>query len=311
MKEAMTIHTNNNMTAASPVTRRTMLGALFASGLGATALAQEGRRPRGDLQEPVFRQATRNDDPKRVKAPHPLDEAIEIAEDALQHMQENYSDYTANLYKRERVGGVTGDEEVAKVKIRNRKRDANGEIIQPFSVYITFVKPAKVAGREALYVEGANKGKMIGHKSRAESALTMSAWLLPTSPLAMAGQLYPITEIGIENLINKLIERGAKERMTPDVEVLWSDNSIFKRPCRVLTLLHEKKAPGLDFHKAQIFIDKQFKVPVRYVAYDWPKGSKLAKSDILEEYTYTEIEFNVGLTDKDFDSRNKEFLSEP
>ena len=42
-------------------------------------------------------------------------------------------------------------------------------------------------------------------------------------------------------------------------------------------------------------------------AKDWPKGDKLASSDILEEYTYTDIKFNVGLTDKDFDSRNKSY----
>lgn len=307
MKEAMQIDPAQNLTSA-PVSRRTLLGALVATGFGATAIAQEGQRRREELQEPVFRQAARNnDDPKRIKrAPHPLDEAIEIAEGALKNMQENYDDYTAVLYKRERVGGVTGDEEVANVKIRNRK-ESNGTITQAFSVYITFVKPAKIAGREALYVEGANNGKMIGHKGKGEGVLTMSAWLLPTSHLAMAGQLYPITEIGIENLILKLIERGNKERQHADVDVKWTESKIFDRKCRVLTLSHEKKEPQFDFHKAQIFIDKDFNVPVRYVAYDWPKGEKLTKSDILEEYTYTQLKFNVGLTDKDFDSRNKAY----
>jgi hypothetical protein len=309
MQEAMPITKLNLKHPVSPVTRRSLLGAFIASSLGVTALAQEkSQRNREELQEPVFRQANRNGDAKRGKgaAPHPLDEAIGIAEDALDNFRANYDDYTAYLHKRERVGGVTGELEVATVKIRNRKEEG-GVLKVPFGVYIKFVKPVKIAGREALWVEGANSGKMIGHKARGESVVTISAWLLPTSNLAMAGQLYPITEIGIENLINKLIERGGKERAHGDVDVEWTKNVINKRPCRVLTLLHPEKDARFDFHKAQIFIDDAFGVPVRYVAYDWPKGDKLAASDILEEYTYTDIKFNVGLTDKDFDSRNKSY----
>lgn len=309
MNETMPITKLDLKQAVAPLTRRSILGAFVASSLGITAIAQEkSQRPREELQEPVFRQATRNNESKRTKgtAPHPLDEAIDIAEDALEKFQANFDDYTAFLHKRERVGGVTGELEVATVKIRNRK-ERDGKLETPFGVYIKFVKPVKIAGREALWVEGANNGKMIGHKARGESVVTISGWLLPTSPLAMSGQLYPITEIGIENLINKLIERGSKERQYPDVEVKWAKNVLNERPCRVLTLLHEEKDPRFDFHKAQIFIDDEYGVPVRYVAYDWPKGAKLAASDILEEYTYTNIKFNVGLTDKDFDHKNKNY----
>lgn len=294
----------------SLLSRRSALGALMASGFSVAALAQEPQqRSRDELQEPVFRQATRKDDPKRLKSgPHPLDEAISIAEEALVEFRAKYDDYTCLLYKRERVSGVTGDQEVAKVKIRNRK-EVDGRLVTPFAVYLNFVKPAKIAGREALWVEGANNGKMIGHKGKGESIITASAWLLPTSPLAMAGQLYPITEIGIENLILKLIERGNKERQHADVEVTWKSNVLQRRKCRVLTLMHAAKRPEFDFHKAEIFIDEEYNIPVRYVAFDWPSapGGKLSVKDILEEYTYTEINFNVGLTDHDFDHRNKEY----
>lgn len=306
MKKAM----QNTINSNSIVSRRNLLGALVASGVGVAAIAQETqRRAREDLEEPVFRQANRNDDPKRIKRePHPLDEAIEIAETALDDMRANYKDYTALLYKRERVGGVTGDLEVANVKIRNRK-EVGGSLEVPFGVYIRFVKPAKVAGREALWVEGANNGKMIGHKAKGETVLTVSAWLLPTSNLAMAGQLYPITEIGIENLILKLIERGNKERNHKDLQVKWAETKLQGRPCRVLTLLHPQKNPQFDFHKAEIFIDREYNLPVRYAAYDWPSAAngKLSAKDVLEEYTYTELEFNVGLTDADFDPKNKEY----
>ena len=54
---------------------------------------------------------------------------------------------------------------------------------------------------------------------------------------------------------------------------------------------------------AQIFIDEELNIPIRYVAYGWPEkagGDKV----ILEEYNYTDIKLNRGFTDADFDPRN-------
>ena len=46
--------------------------------------------------------------------------------------------------------------------------------------------------------------------------------------------------------------------------------------------------------------------PVRYIAYGWPaKGEK--GDPILEEFNYTNIELNVGLTDLDFDPANPNY----
>ena len=68
-------------------------------------------------------------------------------------------------------------------------------------------------------------------------------------------------------------------------------------------------APGpkpFDFHMAQIFIDKELNVPIRYAAYDFPiqAGGPL---QVIEEYTYLNLKLNVGLTDKDFDHNNSDY----
>jgi hypothetical protein len=56
-------------------------------------------------------------------------------------------------------------------------------------------------------------------------------------------------------------------------------------------------------------MDDEWKIPVRYAAYGWPKkGAAIDHDkDVIEEYTYQNINFNVGLTDADFDVKHKDY----
>ena len=115
------------------------------------------------------------------------------------------------------------------------------------------------------------------------------------------------TEIGVENLMVKLIERGETARQIPDVECEFRKNARVKdRTCTLLQVTQPTKRPGLEFYQAQIFIDDTLNLPIRYVAYDWPRTPN-AKLEILEEYTYLNLKVNVGLTDKDFDPENESY----
>ena len=123
----------------------------------------------------------------------------------------------------------------------------------------------------------------------------------------MRGQKYPLTDIGIENLVLKLIERGEKDRQHGDVKVEFRKNAkINGRNCTVVQVTHPEYRPEFDFSLGQIFIDDQMNVPVRYVAYGWPKTPG-QKPEITEEYTYLNVKLNVGLTDADFDPHNPNY----
>ena len=71
----------------------------------------------------------------------------------------------------------------------------------------------------------------------------------------------------------------------------------------LLQVKHPKPVPGLDFHIAQIFIDDQLQVPIRYAAYDFPSRPGEEPS-VIEEYTYLNLKINVGLGDADFNHEN-------
>ncbi|QDV14012.1 hypothetical protein CA51_39040 [Rosistilla oblonga] len=282
--------------------RRQILSMLAAATAGATSSAF-AQAPQSKFQEPVFRIAANN---SLTPATHPLDEALRIAHEGLQEIRTNISDYTATLVKRELVGNTVGEYEYMFIKVRNRRVE-DGRVVVPFSVYLAFLKPATVKGREVIYVEQQNDNKMVAHEGGFKGRFLPTVWLKPEGAFAMRGQKYPLTEIGIENLVLKLIERGEQDRQHKDVKVEFRKNAkINGRDCSVIQVTHPEYRPEFDFSLGQIFIDDQMNIPVRYVAYGWPKTPG-QKPEINEEYTYLNVKLNVGLTDADFDPNNPNY----
>ncbi len=60
------------------------------------------------------------------------------------------------------------------------------------------------------------------------------------------------------------------------------------------------------FHVAQIYVDDELNLPIRYEAYDWP-AEEGGKPQLTEEYTYLNLKLNNGFTDADFDIRNPNY----
>lgn len=237
------------------------------------------------------------------RTPHPLDRAIQIAEDGLRHMQENIHDYTAVLVKRERVQNRLGEPAYMRIKIRN-PRNINGKQV-PFSVYMKFLKPRSAAGREVIWVEGQNNNNLIAHEG---GLLGVKRFTLePTGWIAMKGNRYPIYDAGLENLVRKLIEKASRDRAAGSCEVNYVEGAkINGRPCTLIEVIHSERCAPFEFYKAKVYIDDELNIPVRYAAYDWPSRPG-AKPPLIEEYTYVNVKLNVGLTDLDFSPDNPSY----
>jgi hypothetical protein len=233
---------------------------------------------------------------------HPLKPAIDIAKAALLNSRENINDYTATLVKRERIDGVLGVPEYIYIKVRNAKATT------PFSTYMYFVKPVIVKGREVIYVDGKNQNKMCAHEGGSGlKAAIPDLWLDPAGFLAMKGQRYPVTEIGLENLIVQLIARAQRDMNAGMCKVQFRKGAtINNRKCTMIQVVHPDKRAPYDFHVAQIFIDDELQVPVRYVSYDWPEAEGV-RPKLIEEYTYLNVKLNNGFNDVDFDVDNPNY----
>jgi hypothetical protein len=233
--------------------------------------------------------------------PHPIDPALEMARASLQHSQAEVKDYTGLFVKRCRVDGELPPLQFAKLKIRNRKFE-NGVLVTPMGVYLDFVKPADIQGREVIWLEGANEGNMIVHQGGVARFVTLT--IDPTGYLAMRGQRYPVTDIGIENLLLKIIETAERDRRYDECEVqMFPDAKIGEDSCTMVQVTHPVERPHFDFHIAQVFFSHQLKMPIRYKSWTWP-SSPGAEPEIQEEYNYLKLNLNVGLTDHDFDAEN-------
>ena len=287
--------------------------------LGPIALVAAGQiagtaPSRKNLKEPIYRvtRASKTGDTAQVRtapAPptkpvdsHPLDPALEMAANALAKIDSSIRDYTCTIVKQERVNGVVLEPEYMFAKIRNRQMEGN-RVVVPFSVYMKFLKPAAIKGREVIYIENQNAGKLVAHEGGLKGKFLPTVWLKPEGTLAMRKNRYPITEIGIVTLTKRLIERGNLDRQHADCTVEFKRATINKRKCTCLQLQHPVRRPHFDFYVERVFIDDEMGVPVRYEAYDWPprEGSQ---PQLIEAYTYLNMRLNVGLTDMDFNHEN-------
>ena len=86
-----------------------------------------------------------------------------------------------------------------------------------------------------IFVENQNDGNIVAHEGGFKGKFLPTVTIPPDGMLAMRGQRYPMTDIGVENLIVKLIERGEQARQFPDVQCEFRKNARVKdRVCTVL-----------------------------------------------------------------------------
>ncbi|MEQ1826169.1 MAG: DUF1571 domain-containing protein [Pirellula sp.] len=193
---------------------------------------------------------------------HPLDPVLELARRALANHAKEHRDYTAVLLKRERVGGKLLPETRMEMKLRYDTVETT-ELVpnsrpRNVAVYLKTIEPKAQAGREVIWVQGANKNKLMAHESGLFGLMTVE--LAPQSRLAMVGNRYPITEIGIEKLLIKLIERGERDRAMGPATVRKKDGvRMGGVDCNLIEVIHENREIDVDghvvefeFHLAQI-----------------------------------------------------------
>lgn len=280
----------------------------IASCLVATTLVAlvDGQEGREGLNRPVLRISKARVENQRRAPAHPLDAGLDLANRMLQRIQTGVVDYECTLVKQEKIGDTVRAPEYMFARVRNRKMQ-NGVIAQPFSVYLWFKEPKEIRGREVVYIENQNEGNLRAKEARGFASFVGWVSLPPTGKLAMRDQRYPITEIGLENLVEKLIERGMQDKQrdpaAQNTQVQFIKGAkINGRTCTVLQLTHPIQSPQFEFYIARVFIDDELQVPVRYAAYEWPTMPG-GEPGVIESYTYTDLRLNVGLQDQDFDTK--------
>ena len=224
-----------------------------------------------------------------------LDEALKFAETSRQALQE-VKDYTAVFSKTELVGG-----RIAKHSMDMKFRQ------QPFSVYLR-CRSKPDAGREVIFVAGENDGKLSVREAGLKAIIGVIE-LAPDDPRVMDVNRRPITQIGISNLLEIETSLWREDRQShPDnVEVTFvSGAKIGSTACDLIEIRHLKPTSDQQFYLSRVYFDRSTKFPIQVEHFDWPDPQDPEPPQI-EEYTYTDIQTNVGLSNFDFDTQNPEY----
>jgi len=278
-------------------TRRGVMACALAA-LAASAVATRAQEAQGPGLVPHGGAAEGNagagDATAAVAGQHPLEPALELAQRGLGQLRANVKDYSCTMVKRERIDGKLGEHQYIFVKIRH----------EPFSVYLYFLAPEDVKGQEVIYVAGRNDGNMLAHAGSGVRAMVGTVSLKPDGALAMTGNRYSVTEIGVENLAKRLVEVAQHDKQFGECEVNFFPNAkVNGRICTCVQVAHPVPRRNFRFHLARVFIDDELLIPVRYEAYDWPHEQG-GQPVLMEEYTYMNVKTNNGFTDADFDPAN-------
>jgi hypothetical protein len=212
---------------------------------------------------------------------------LRFVQQVRQKCEETILDITATFFKQERIKGKLGKEEACLMKCRTT----------PFAVYMKYTKGDK--DREALYVEGQYDNKIQAHPGGAMGPL-FQVQIKPDSDLAMKDNLRPITMAGMVNMLRTVVPQFELASANGDLktEYLGQMDIGGRKAYAVKRILPQK--PIYPCLELVLFIDAEELVPVGADSYDWD-------GQLQSTYRYTEFKINPGLTDYDFDKKNKAY----
>lgn len=222
----------------------------------------------------------------------------------------NVEDYTNVTYKIERHGG----ELMAREKIFAKFQ-------RPFSVYMKWVKdnPPEYKnpnlGQEMIYEKGWNNNNIYAHlgkRSYFPSWVTSaSSWIIdytaldPHGRVATMYQRHTIEEVPYGASIERIADAVRAGIKHPEDGVYFVDhgykNVMGKEPSSCIEgYMPSGKREAYYAHRVLVCVDLDTKMPTQFLV-------RNEQGEILENYRMTEINVNVGLTQKDFRPDNPDY----
>lgn len=248
------------------------------------------------------------DPPKPVKPVAPTDivpasAKIEIVESAVKgeeawakafaDAKATYSktrDYSGYMVRQERVGGKLQAEQTAEIRVRT----------EPFSVYTLTLAPKSLFNQELAFMSGKKDDKVRLKQSGVAGAggfVTVAA----DDAKANAESKYAITNTGIGAILKRVeaaLDAEAVAKNSP--QVVASEYKFNDRPCTKFEIYCDRAHAKRFAARMVVYIDAEYKLPVRFEAYDAPKGGEKT-GELTECVSFVKLVLNAGLGDAVFD----------
>jgi hypothetical protein len=240
----------------------------------------------------------RDDTPAAVPRVHPLRSVRRYLRQQVSPA--DIDDYRCVVMRQERVFGQLRPREFLHLEVRRAPARAPGAW-RTESVRVRYLAPASLRGTEILQAAAAGSDRLYvgdpGGRWRAVEPASSDSYLLPPSRQTAAR----ITLAGLGRRLLAQIDTALQvDPLAVNTSVrAYTRASVDGRPCLRIQLHHPQWQQGLRFCRTEMYYDQQRHLPLRVERYDWPRPDQTALP-LLEQYTYMDVEVNVGLTDDEF-----------
>jgi outer membrane lipoprotein-sorting protein len=226
--------------------------------------------------------------PCQAQTPMTLDQ-VEGVIKSMQKAHDGISDYVTVLHQKQRFGDELSPEERILLKFK-----------KPFSVYMKWLD-GKDQGREIIFIEGANDGKMWIHNG---SFPDITFCLAPETCKSLSNGRHTVQEAGFGYIADRIARDIARAKSRPlDKVSCWDygQRQVLGEPSRCFELVTPpRKESGYYGHRAYICQSMRTGLLNKITVWDFRKL-------LVEDFGFEKTKVNVGLTEKDFDPDNPDY----
>ncbi len=229
----------------------------------------------------------------KVSAGTPRLNGGEMFPKMMAEAREAYSrtrDYAGHLIRQERVGGALRPEQAAEIRVR----------VKPHCVNVRVVKPDALRGEETSYMPDRVRTTVRFKPAGVEGVRNGFRTMPLDDPKAMANTRHPASEVDLVAVLDRLDKVMATEvKLGHPAAVVAAEYTFAGKPVVRYEVYCEVPHPARYAHKCVVCVDPKTKLPVRFEAYDAPKGGS-TQGELIESHSYVGLVFNTGLGDTAF-----------
>jgi hypothetical protein len=199
-------------------------------------------------------------------------------------------DYSGYMVRQERIGGKLQAEQTAEIRVRT----------EPFSVYTLTLAPKALFNQELAFVSG-RKDDKVRVKAAGVAGAGGFVTVAADDAKANADSKYAVTSTGIGAVLKRVEAALDAERVAKaSPQVVMSEYKFNDRPCTKYEIFCDRAHAKRFAARMVVYIDTEYKLPVRFEAYDAPKSGEKT-GEMLECVSFVKLVFNAGLGDSVFD----------
>lgn len=232
-----------------------------------------------------------------------IEYSLLLLKDGAEYLKQ-FNTYSAVFHKQERLGGDLSEVQTIDLKIQQSPH---------FAVYMKWRNGDR--GRQLLYSTEYEDGDMVVKLGGFKGRLLPGIKLNPLGSKAREESRHPVTKAGLLGMLEKMITHRRRDlKNGHGMTCTRLPNQEFDgRDCICFLYEYESSETSSDYRKSVILLDAMHHIPVMARNYTWAAeaedltAEELDALTLVENYSFTGIDFEKRLTASDFSRDNRRY----